>query len=62
MRCGNIYFGDTGIMLNHLQCAVPEQSLECEEIATTAQIGNGEGMSKPMRVAFEIRFFAQVGE
>ncbi len=59
---GNIYFGDPCIMLNHLQRAVPEQSLEREEIAATSQIGNGEGMSKPMRVAFEIAFFAQVGE
>ena len=63
MRFGNIYFGDTGIMLNHLQRAMSEQCLESEEIAAASQISDGKGMTKQMRVAFfDADFSTQVGE
>ena len=60
---GDIHFGDTGIMLDHLQRAVPKQGLEREEIAAASQIGNGKGMAKQMGVAFfDVDFPTQVGE
>ena len=63
VRCGNIYLGDPCIVLNHLQSAVSEQGLQCEQIAATSQVGNGEGMSKPMRITFlNLDFFAEVSE
>jgi hypothetical protein len=47
----HIYFSHTGVVLDHIQRAVPHQGLECEQVPARAQIGDRKGMPEAVWVA-----------
>lgn len=60
MRLLHIHVSDTGIMLNHIQTAMPQQGLKCKNIAARTQIGNRKSVSKTMWMALRYAgFFTQ---
>jgi hypothetical protein len=47
----NIYCSHTGVVLDHIQRAVLQQGLECEQVPARAQIGDRKGMPEAVWVA-----------
>ena len=52
MRLFHIHLCDAGIMLHHIQAAMPQWRLNGENIAARTQIGDGKGMPETMGMAF----------
>jgi len=60
MRLLYINFRQARIVLHHLQTAVSQERLQCEDIATASQVGDRKRMPKPMRIAVgDLRFVAE---
>lgn len=54
---------DAGVVLHHLQRAVPELRLQGEHITARPQIGNGERVAEAMRMAFRhLRLLPKPGD
>ena len=59
----NVNLRDAGVVLHHLQRAVPELRLQGEHITARPQIGNGKRVPKAMRMAFRhLRLLPQPGD
>ena len=59
----NINLRDSCVAPYHIQAAVTEQGLQCEQISSSAQIGDGKCMPEPMWVTlFHAGFLSQAGD
>ena len=59
----NINLCDSCVASYHIQAAVTEQGLQCEQISSSAQIGDGKCMPEPMWVTlFHAGFLSQAGD
>ncbi len=46
MCCGDIDFSNSRVPADHFQCAMPEDGLQCEDVAATPQVSDGERVAE----------------